>query len=214
LALLVHVARGLLRSRLMIVATYRDAEVTGRQVLSNALAALAHESGLARVRLVGLTTPEVEQQLALVSGATVAPEVAALVSQRSGGNPFFVAELGRLVDGTGGPLPDVVLAAVRSRPARPSAPGPPGAAAAAAPGGGSEPVGLGSVVARPVADVLADLDEAVSSGIVVAGGGWRLGHDLIRETARLELATAARLRAHARMAAVLEGRADARSRAA
>jgi len=214
LALLVHVARGLRRSRLMIVATYRDTEATGRQELSNALAALAHESGLARVRLVGLTTPEVEQQLALVSGATVAPEVAALVSQRSGGNPFFVAELGRLVDSTGGALPDAVLDAVRSRLARLSAPCRQVIATAAALGSGLDPVALASVVARPVADVLADLDEAASSGIVVADGGWRLGHDLIRETARLELATAARLRAHARMAAVLEGRADARSRAA
>src|SRR5262249_36853257 len=48
LALLVHVVRGMHRSRIMIIATYRDTEATGREALSNALAALAHESGLSR----------------------------------------------------------------------------------------------------------------------------------------------------------------------
>src|ERR1700737_4060735 len=54
LALLVHLARGIGRSRLMIVATYRDTETTGREALSSALSALASESSLSRIRLVGL----------------------------------------------------------------------------------------------------------------------------------------------------------------
>src|SRR6202011_4299657 len=44
LALLVHLARGVGRSRLMIVAMYRDTETTGRGALSSALSSLARES--------------------------------------------------------------------------------------------------------------------------------------------------------------------------
>ncbi len=105
LALLVHLARGIGRSRLMIVAMYRDTETTGREALSSALSALARESSLSRIRLVGLTQAEVERQLNLVTGTSVPPELAVLVSQRTGGNPFFVSELGRLAGRAGRPCP-------------------------------------------------------------------------------------------------------------
>jgi hypothetical protein len=60
-----------------------------------------------------------------------------------------------------------------------------------------------------VAAVLAALDGRSAAGIVVAGPGWGFGHDLVRETARLELPTADRLAVHARMGAYLRGRPDA-----
>ncbi len=58
----------------MILATYRDTETTGREALTATLSALAHEPSLTRLRLVGLTRPEVERQLAAVTGARVSPE--------------------------------------------------------------------------------------------------------------------------------------------
>src|SRR6266851_2007471 len=122
LALLVHLARGTERSRLMIVAMYRDTETTGRDALSSALSALARESNLSRIRLVGLTQAEVERQLNLVTGTSVPPELAVLVSQRTGGNPFFVTELGQLAGSPGHALPDAVLDTVRARLARLSGP--------------------------------------------------------------------------------------------
>jgi hypothetical protein len=209
LAVLVHLARGIGRSRLMIVATYRDTETTGREALSATLSALARESNLTRIRLVGLTPAEVEQQLTVVSRAPVSPVLARLVSQRSGGNPFFVAELGLLLDTTGRALPDAVLDAVRARLARLSPRCRTLIATAAALGDTLDPAVLAEVTARPVAEILADLDEAVTAGIVSTAEGWRFGHDLIRESVRLDLPTAARLSAHARLAACLQGRPNA-----
>ncbi len=213
LALLVHLARGIGRSRLMIVAIYRDTETTGRAALSSALAALARESNLTRIRLVGLTQAGVERQLNLVTGTSVPTELAVLVSQRTGGNPFFVTELGRLASNAGRALPEAVLDTVRARLARLSGPCRQLIATAAALGSELDPAALAEVADRPVAHVLADLDEAATAGVVAAADGWRFGHDLIRESARLDLPTAARLTAHARLAACLESRTDATARA-
>jgi len=187
LALLVHLARGIGRSRLMIVATYRDTETTGREALSATLSALARESNLTRIRLVGLTPVEVEQQLTVVTRAPVSPGLARLVSQRSGGNPFFVAELGRLLDTTDQALPDAVVDAVRARLARLSPRCQTLIATAAALGDTLDPAVLAEVVERPVAEILADLDEAATAGIVTSAEGWRFGHDLIRESVRQTL---------------------------
>jgi DNA-binding CsgD family transcriptional regulator len=213
LALLVHLTRGIGRSRLMIVAMYRDTETTGREALSAALSALARESSLSRIRLVGLTQGEVERQLSLVTGTSVPPELAVLVSQRTGGNPFFVTELGRLAGSAGSALPDAVLDTVRARLARLSGPCRQLIATAAALGSELDLAALAEVTERPVAQVIADLDEAAAAGVVAVSGGWRFGHDLIRESARLDLPTAARLTAHARLAACLESQTDATARA-
>ncbi len=75
-------------------------------------------------------------------------------------------------------------------------------------GGELDPAALSEVLGTSIADVLTALDEAADAGIVAAG---RFGHDLIREAARLSLPTAARLTAHARMAAWLEQRDAART---
>ena len=213
LALLVHLARGIGRSRLMLVATYRDTETTGRSALSSALLTLASEPGLSRIRLVGLTQAEVERQLSRITGTSVPPELAVLVSRRTGGNPFFVAELGRLAGSAGRALPEAVLDAVRARLGRLSGPCRQLIATAAALGSELDPAMLAEVAERPVAQVLADLDEAAAAGVVADSDGWRFGHDLIRESARLDLPTAARLTAHARLAACLESRTDASARA-
>ena len=55
------------------------------------------------------------------------------------------------------------------------------------------------------------LDEATGAGIVADGG---FTHDLVRESAALDVATAERMALHARMAAHLTGRSDADTRAA
>ena len=66
-----------------------------------------------------------------------------------------------------------------------------------------DPAAVAAVSGREVAAALAALDEAAAAGIVVTGAGWSFGHDLVRETARLELPTADRLAVHARMGSYL-----------
>ena len=109
LQLLVHLARGAAGARLLVVVIYRDTETGGRPALREALSALGREPVVTRVRLVGLTEAQVTAQLAGVTGRAVPAAVVAAVSRRSQGNPFFVAEIGRLLDG--GPGGDGAAAA-------------------------------------------------------------------------------------------------------
>jgi DNA-binding CsgD family transcriptional regulator len=218
LQLLVHLARGVAASRLVMLATYRDTETVGRDALRAALAALAREPVVTRVRLVGLTEPEVGVHLTQVTGRPVPAAVVATVSRRCGGNPLFAAELGRLLAGsavgsedlTG--LPEGVREAVRERLGRLTASCREVVSAASALGSEVDPGCLAAVTGREVSEVLAALDEAAGAGVVTGPGGWRFAHDLVREAARLELATVTRLRLHQRMAEYLMGRADAGTR--
>ena len=52
---------------------------------------------MTRLRLTGLSEPEVAAHLAGVTGWAVPASVAAAVCRRTQGNPFFVGELGRVL---------------------------------------------------------------------------------------------------------------------
>src|SRR5205814_6015218 len=68
LRLLVHLATGVTPARLMVVVTYRDTETIGPESLRAAVAALAREASVSRLRLVGLGEAEVAAHLAAVTG--------------------------------------------------------------------------------------------------------------------------------------------------
>lgn len=207
--LLVHLATGVTPARLMVVATYRDTETVGPEPLRAAVAALAREASVSRVRLDGLPPDDVAEQLATVTGWPVPESVAAAIWRRTGGNPFFVGELGRrLASSTGGELPDGVRDAVRDRLQRLSPSCRTVVAAAAVLGSGVNPVAVADVTRTDLAAVLAALDEAAAAGIVTATGAPRFAHDLFREAARLEVPTAERLALHQRMAEHLGARDD------
>ena len=211
--LLVHLARGLAHSRVLIVAGYRDTETSGRQPLQNALAALTREATVTRLHLDGLREPEVAEQLAQVTGWAVPGSVAAAVCARTRGNPFFVRELGRvLAESSDGALPDGVRDAVRGRLARLTPACGSLIASAAVLGSSLDPAALAAATGSDLGVVLAAVDEATMAGII--GPDRRFAHDLIREAARADVPTAARLALHDAMAEHLAGRADADRRAA
>jgi DNA-binding CsgD family transcriptional regulator/tetratricopeptide (TPR) repeat protein len=216
LRLLTHLARGTAGARLTVLATYRDSETVGREPLRQALAALARESSVSRVRLVGLTELEVGALLAGVTGRAVEAETTAVVSRRTGGNPFFVTELAGVLAraGSGADLPDGVRDAVRGRLDRLPAATRRIVSAAAVLGSAVEPPLLAAATDLPVAGVLAALDEAAATGILAGPDGRRFGHDLIRETARLEMSTVDRMGLHRRVAGYLAARVDAPERVA
>ena len=219
LQLLTHLTRGAVDSRLMVLATYRDTEVGGREPLRRALAALARESSVTRLRLVGLTETEVGALLAGVTGWPVPASVAGAVSRRTQGNPFFVAALAGLLAGESvgqadADLPDGVRDAVRGRLGRLSAACRHVVSAAAVLGSVVDPVAVAASTGWELGRVLAALDEAAAAGIVTGSGAGRFGHDLIREAARIEVPTVERLGLHQRMAEYLAGRVDATDRVA
>jgi DNA-binding CsgD family transcriptional regulator len=213
LRLLVHLATGVTPARLMVVGTYRDTETVGQESLRTAVAALAREASVTRIRLSGLDEAEVGTHLAAVTGWPVPDPVVAAVWRRTRGNPFFVGELGRrLASATDGQLPEGVRDAVRDRLGRLSPRCRGTVAAAAVLGAEVDPVAVAHVTGTDLGTVLASLDEASVAAILTAAPARRFAHDLFREAARLDVPTVERLTLHRRMAEHLGSRGDHETR--
>ena len=193
-AMLAHVARDVGTAGILLIVTYRDREVTGP--VSGALAALNRERGSAQLALSGFGEVDVAEQLAATFGRRFPVEVVAAVTRRTGGNPFFVGEIGRLLDTPGweGELPEGVRGAVGQRLERIPA-------SARAVLRTAAIVGLPALAAvsgLPREEILAAIDVACRAGLIVAdGAGYRFGHDLVRETLVEEVALPQRLALHA-----------------
>ncbi|MGH3737637.1 MAG: ATP-binding protein [Micromonosporaceae bacterium] len=214
LRLLVHLVRSLGNARLAVIATYRDTEVGQRDALKQALGDLARESAVTRLRLVGLTESQVAEQLATVTGAPVPAGVAAVVSRRSQGNPFFVGELASVLPHAGGDaLPDAVRDAVRARLGKLGDATRDVVTTAAILGSAADVKGLAHVAGKHPGDVLSALDEAAAAG-VLHPDRREFAHDLVREVARSEASHSTRLGVHHRMAEYLQGQPGAEVRAA
>nr|WP_042180715.1 AAA family ATPase [Kibdelosporangium sp. MJ126-NF4]CEL14537.1 putative transcriptional regulator [Kibdelosporangium sp. MJ126-NF4]CTQ88902.1 putative transcriptional regulator [Kibdelosporangium sp. MJ126-NF4] len=211
LRLLVHLAMAVGTMPVMVLVTFRDTEA---EAMSATLAALAREEAVSRIRLTGLSEAEVAAQLADLTAAPVDAEVTAAISGRTGGNPFFVAELSRIIGQESTPLPSVVLDAVRVRIEALSPECRGMLAAASVLGSEVDPAIVATVLGGELDDVLSAADESVRAGFLSDADGWRFTHDLVREAARLLMPTARRLALHARAATVIEQRADAPSRVA
>jgi DNA-binding CsgD family transcriptional regulator len=95
-------------SRLMVLGTYRDAEVTRQNPLSNTLAQLNRHSRMQRFLLGGFSPAETAQ---FVAATGAAPEVAALLHEQTEGHPLFLAELVREILETRSALPGGAAAA-------------------------------------------------------------------------------------------------------
>ncbi|MGI9022383.1 MAG: AAA family ATPase [Acidimicrobiales bacterium] len=112
---------------LLVVGTFRPAEVDPGHPLTDTLATLARHQVTAHLELDGLAACEVGLLLAATTGAPAAAEVVQTVVARTDGNPFFVAELARLLVSEHDLRPDTVAKAGAGGCARRAAP-PPGKA--------------------------------------------------------------------------------------
>ena len=91
--LLLHLARNLQGTRLLIVGTYRDVEVDRSHPLSSALAELRRSGSFLRVPLRGLTVDEVQRMMSVVRGQEVPWSRAEAIHRQTEGNPLFVQEV-------------------------------------------------------------------------------------------------------------------------
>ena len=208
LRLLRFAARHLALDPVLLLGTYRDLEAP----------AGLHELAAAGevVALAGLAPAEVAALMEAVTGRRPPDAVAAEVRRRTGGNPFFVRELARLLAAQpapgGGLAPaSAVLDGVRDtlerRLARLSQPCAEVLAVAAVTG---PQVGV-EVLARVLpgrGDDLADLlSEAVRARVLTAPGAplgpYRFAHDLFRETIYGGLPAAQRAGLHLAVAGAL-----------
>ena len=181
LRLLGFLARTLATSRVLLLGAYRDQEA------SQELLALA---GRARqLPLTGLDESDVEAMLAALAGPGVATAVSERMWQRSGGNPFFVRELTRLLVAQGWPpeqtpIPANIAETLRRRLARLSTACVRLLDWAAVAG---RDIDLALLSSSGAADSRGRrcpvLDEARRAGVVdISSAGPRFTHDLYRET--------------------------------
>lgn len=237
LGFLAHLAGTVGPARLLVVLTYRDTEVDIGPGLVELLGQLARMDGVHRIHLAGLDKPTIRamvQATGAIEPAAAAVEVVDALADLTAGNPFLVGELWRQLVDTGslvrregswhvtGPLrahasPERVREVIGPDLAR-LGPGTQQLLETAAVVGPQVDLGvLRSIVEMDEADLVAALEEAVTSGWFQPGTGpvpgYRFTHELGRRAVYDRLNPVARGRVHLRVATALErgGGDDART---
>lgn len=214
--LLAHLAPDLSGSRMLLVVTYRDEEMTTDQPASAALASLSRERSTRRLPLEGLAAVDVANQLEGILGRRCNDEVVEGVLRRSGGNPFLVAEIGQVIEQAGRSgnvedgaweraVPEGARALITRRVERL----PPAARellrAAAVAASRIDPGVLAGVSGVPAEQVLDHLEAAAHARLVTGGTGpLEFSHALVRDTLVAELPASRRVAIHLRVAEHLE----------
>jgi class 3 adenylate cyclase/tetratricopeptide (TPR) repeat protein len=230
-AMLRHVARLALGHRLLVVGTYRDAEVGPGHPLHEALGGLRREVEFERLKLEGLEAKAVGELLEALAEHDVLGAVAAAIASDTDGNPFFIKEVlrhlleeGRFVRGPDGRwtsdrpvaelgIPEGVREVIDRRLARLSA-GANTFLSAASVFEGDIHLGVAATVGGLIEDAALDaLDEALGAQLLQPAGGvdvYRFTHALIRHTLAGEVSPSRRARLHLRAAEALAAAAGPR----
>ncbi|MGY0003004.1 ATP-binding protein [Micromonospora sp. I033] len=186
--------------RLLLVGTYRDAEVeSGDHRLRPLLLPLTAKA--TTITLAGLARDEVAALIRRTAGREPGADLVDEVHRRTGGNPFFVEQTARLwhTDGLATTIAPGVREAVRRRLDQLPAPVVEALTVAAVLGRDFHRQVLAACLPGPVAQVDRLLDRAATARLVLARGGGRFAfaHDLVRETLYDGLADAERRARHA-----------------
>lgn len=224
LAVLRYLAADVRRSRLLVVASARDAD---RRALREPLADLVPLPGVELLPLGPLTPAGVAAYLSAAEGRAVDPAAVTLVHKQSGGNPLYVRTLARLLGPElleHVPPPEELarrlacsselqyLVGAILRPL--DAPVQDLLRVASVLGEEIEPALLAEVTQQPLMKLEAGLDAAGGAGLLEpvpgAADRRRFVHALVRDGVLGELPPATRRRWHARAATILEAAAATR----
>jgi len=218
LLLLQHVARDLGRSRLLIVCTYRDTDLSRAHPLSEALGALNRDPGFQRVVLRGLSKDEVRAYIREAAHAEPKTAVLEKIFEETEGNPFFLSEVVNLLTQEGTlnresvsdiAVPDGVKEALGRRLDRVSKEANALLQVAAIVGREFAYETL-SLLGERDGDVLLHLiEEGIEARVIeemAQPGHYRFTHALMQETLLSELSTTRRLRLHGQVGEALERR--------
>ena len=212
LRMLAYAAEALRERPVLFVVTVRT-EASPRPALTEALAGFSR-LGARRLALSPLGSEEVGALVAAVIG-DAGPELVAVLSRRTDGNPFFALEMARLLAAQGElnaaaaealVVPDGIADVLRLRFQRLDDPVRETLSIAAVLGRDFD---AGLIAAAAGRAVLDDLDEAMTAGVVRDGvqpGTGRFVHALARETLYADLPAGQRARRHAAVAHALVDR--------
>jgi DNA-binding CsgD family transcriptional regulator len=206
--LLQHIAHTLSDERLMVVVNHRDTERTDGAALTE----LVRGTMTREIHLRGLSAGEVGRQLASMLGDEVDARQVEYVHGVTGGNPFFVKEVGRaLTDRRAGePLSPVTISvreAIGARLERLSPRSVEIVRAASVVGREFSPSLVAAMLEVPLVDCLSALDEAASAGLLEPASipdEPRFVHALIRDAVEDGLHASERVRLHRRAAETIE----------
>jgi DNA-binding CsgD family transcriptional regulator len=211
LSLLEFLSQELPRSRLLIVATYRDCDASRKTPLQSTLGGFSRDSGVQRVQLGGLSQSALGKVAERLCDVSLSESAIKMIYQRTDGNPLFAIELIKvLIDESGGAniatmpakIPAGVHETIGRRLIRLSERCNELLCAAAVCGRQFAARELAAVIDEDMQRVLTVLEPAVQAGIlqsnVDASGSYLFTHALIRETIYEDLPLCERLRLHGR----------------
>jgi len=205
LLLLGFLAREARSAPVLIVGTYRDAEVDQR--------AIGELDAEARLALTGLREDDVARFIEVRSGAAADPRLVEAAYARTDGNPFFLGEVMRLLVSEGALDPERALGVpqgvrdvIGRRLDRLSEATRASLAVAAVIGRDFGLDVLQRASGQSADDVLDALDEAVDAQVVLTGTAarFRFAHALVRETIYDDIGSVKRLRLHLKVGEALE----------
>jgi hypothetical protein len=222
LLLLRFVADELPDAHLLVVACYRDTELTPGHPLATTIAELARLPLTLRLSLAGLAEADVRRFIVLISGKTPPDGLAAAIHAETAGNPLFVGEVAQLLVSEGlleRPIATVVWRlsvprgireAITRRLARLSDQTNDVLVLAAVLGREFDIEALALLSGLSRERLLALLDEAVAARVVSdvprTLGHLRFSHVLVRDTLYDELPPSQRVRLHRQIGEGLEER--------
>ena len=203
--LLSFLVRNLRHTAVLLVVTFRSAELHATDPLRPLLAELTRMPGVTRIELARLSRGQATAQLEGILGRPPESAVTNAVYQRGGGNPLFTEALvsagGTVSPGVPWSLRDQLLGAVKDLPEQTQQ-----VVRAAAAGGvrvGHEL--LAAVTGLEDAALAAALRPAVAVSVMVADAdGYAFRHDLIRQAVWEDLLPGERARAERAFAEALE----------
>ncbi len=205
-------ARAIEGSSTVLVCTLRPEEVQATPAVADALAELAAIPAVQRVAL-GPLDPEPLGEL-LASEAQLSDEVAAIVRERSGGNPYFATELARLlsaegttdrVDAARTSVPIAVRDVLRRRLNRLPEEARRLLTVAAIVGTSFDALDVAAISGTDVDAALDLFDLVAATGLVQesASGDWRFSHALVADAVRFSVSSVRLARWHGQAARVL-----------
>ncbi|MEN3534313.1 BTAD domain-containing putative transcriptional regulator [Microbispora sp. ZYX-F-249] len=219
LKLLTFLGADLHRVPLLVLATVRPEPAVDRQALTEALGELTRQRGTERMTVAPLTPEQIADYLREAGRTGLGPELAPALHDRTGGNPFFLGELLRLLTSTHPgdrvgvtdvlalAVPDGVRDVINQRVSR-------------LPEDSQTLLRAAAVIGRDVgADVLETatgvggarvmmlLEPAVATGLLLeVEGGWdyRFSHALVQEALYSGLSRRQRAQLHGRVGEAIE----------